>query len=168
MSWKVCFLLALLLMLAMPLASAESGRELIENSSRNDGKTVSFRGEVIGVMIRDDFAWVNLLDNEGYAIGILCPAENAKKISFIGDYSHVGDNVQVAGTFHMACAEHGGDLDIHAENFTIVATGREVDRPTNLPIAALGVALMAVAILMTFYLRRIRKEKEKILPWPSY
>jgi len=165
---KAFIFAAILLTLMAPLASSESGQALIENAGRFDGMPVTFRGEVIGVMTRGDFAWVNLLDNEGYAIGIWCPAENAKKISFIGDYSHVGDNVQVAGTFHMACAEHGGDLDIHADNFTIVAQGREVDRSPSLPLAALSIVLAAVAIFITFYLWRIRKEREKILPWPSY
>jgi len=164
---KAFIFAAILFTLMAPLASSESGRELIENAGSFDGKAVTFRGEVIGVMTRGDFAWVNILDN-GYAIGVWCRAENAKKVSFIGDYGHVGDTVEVIGTFHMACVEHGGDLDIHADNFTIVAQGREVDRSTSLPLAALSVILVAVAIFITFYLWRIRKEREKILPWPSY
>jgi len=164
---KAFIFAAILLTLMAPLASSESGQALIENAGSFDSKAVTFRGEVIGVMMRGDFAWVNIIDN-GYAIGVWCRAENAKKVSFVGDYSHVGDTVEVAGTFHMACAEHGGDLDIHAENFTIVALGREVDRSTSLPLAALSVVLAAVAIFITFYLWRIRKERAKILPWPSY
>jgi hypothetical protein len=164
---KAFIFAAILLALMAPLASTESGKALIENANGFDGKTVTFRGEVIGVMTRGDFAWVNVIDN-GYAIGIWCRAENAKKVSFIGDYGHVGDTVEVVGTFHMACTEHGGDLDIHADNFTIVASGREVDRSTSLPLAALSIVLAAAAIFITFYLWRIRKEKEKILPWPFH
>ncbi len=158
---------AILLTLMAPLASSESGRALIENADSFDNQTVTFRGEAIGVMIRGDYAWVNLLDNEGYAIGIWCSAENAKKISFIGDYSHTGDTVEVAGTFHMACTEHGGDLDIHADNLVVTA-GREVDRPADMRVVALSVALLAVAIIVVFYSWRIRNEKRKIMPWPSY
>jgi hypothetical protein len=164
---KAFLFAAILLMLMAPFASAESGRALIENANGFDGKSVTFRGEVIGVLIRGDFAWVNILDN-GYAIGVWSRAGDAKKVSFVGDYSHVGDTVEVIGTFHMACTEHGGDLDIHADNFTVVATGREVDRSASLPLAALSVALAAAAIFITFYLWRIRKEKEKILPWPFH
>jgi len=169
MRWKVYFLAAILLLLMVPLARAEevvSGRALIENSAGFDNKTVIFRGEVIGVMIRGDYAWVNVLDNEGIAIGVWCSAGDAGNISFIGDYGHVGDNVEAVGTFHMACIEHGGDLDIHADNFAVEAVGKELDRPISLPLVALSVALVAVAIFVAFYLRRIRKEREKIVPWP--
>jgi hypothetical protein len=164
---KAFLFAAILLTLMAPLASSESGQALIENAGGFDGKTVTFRGEAIGVMTRGDFAWVNILDGD-YAIGVWCRADNAKKVSFIGDYGHVGDIVQVTGTFHMACTEHGGDLDIHADNFTIVATGREVDRSANLPLAALSVVLVVVAIFVVFCTWRVRKETQKIMPWPSY
>ena len=159
------FLAAMLFLLVPAHAGAESGKELIENSKDFDGTTVTFQGEVIGVMIRGDNAWVNVLDN-GYAIGILCSAENAKQISFTGDYTHVGDTVAVSGTFHMACPEHGGDLDIHADNLTVTARGRELDRTPSWQIVGLAAVLMAVAIFLMIWLRRRRKEIEKILPWP--
>jgi len=155
----------MLLLLMVPLASAESGKALIENSAGFDGKTVTFRGEVVGVMMRGNFAWVNVLDNE-VAIGVWCRAEDARKVSVIGDYRHDGDTVEVTGTFHMACPEHGGDLDIHADNFTVAAAGRELDKPPSLLITAFSVILVAAAIFVVFSLRRIRKEKEKIVPWP--
>jgi hypothetical protein len=158
---------AILLTLMAPLASSESGQALIENANSFDGKTVTFRGEAIGVMIRGDYAWVNILDGD-YAIGVWCRAENAKKVSIIGDYGHVGDTVEMTGTFHLACTEHGGDLDIHADNFTIVAQGRDVDRSADMRVVALSVALLAVAIIVVFYSWRIRNEKQKIMPWPSY
>jgi hypothetical protein len=163
---KAFIFAAILLTLMAPLASSESGQALIENANSFDNKTVTFRGEAIGVMIRGDYAWVNILDGD-YAIGVWCRAVDAKKVSFIGDYSHVGDNVQVAGTFHMACDEHGGDLDIHADNLVVTA-GREVDRSADMRVVALSVALLAVAIIVVFYSWRIRNEKQKILPWPSY
>lgn len=163
----VLFVLVIVLLFTPAPAGAESGRELIKNSTSFDNKQVTFRGEVIGVMIRGDYAWVNILDN-GYAIGVWVSAENARKVSVVGDYKHIGDTVEVAGTFHMACAEHGGDLDIHADNFTVVATGRELDRPISIPLVMLSVVLMATAIFMIYYLRRIRKEKEKIVPWPFH
>lgn len=163
----VGFLAVMLFMSLVPRVGAESGKELIENSAGFDGMAVTFHGEVIGVMIRGDFAWVNVLDN-GYAIGVWVRAEDARKVSVTGDYRHIGDTVEVVGTFHMACPEHGGDLDIHADNFIVVAAGREIDRPISLPLAALSVVLMATAIFVTFYLRRIREEKEKIVPWPFH
>jgi len=159
------FFLVFLFLLTPGIAEAESGRELIENSASFNDKQVTLQGEVIGVMIRGDSALVNLFDN-GVAIGVWCRAEDARKISVIGDYRHVGDTVLVIGTFHMACPEHGGDLDIHADNFTVTAIGRELDRSTSLSLLTLSVTFVASAIFVVFFLRRIRKEKEKIVPWP--
>jgi hypothetical protein len=150
------------------LAGAESGKVLVENSRGFDGKQVTFQGEVIGVMIRENNAWVNVFDN-GYVIGIWCTAEtaeNAKKISLVGDYTHVGDTVAVAGTLNMACLEHGGDFDIHADNFTILAVGRVVVRALDPVVAGVSVVLVVLAILVVFW-PRIRKQ-EKIPPWPMH
>jgi hypothetical protein len=165
MRFKICAILAILLILIVPLARAESGEALVENSASFDGKTVTFTGEVIGVFIRGDYAWVNVLDNE-VAIGVLCRPEDARKISVIGDYRHIGDTVETIGIFHMADPGQGGDLDIRADNFTVVAIGHEVSRSTSLPLFTFSVALAIAAIFVAFFLRRIRKEKEKIMPWP--
>lgn len=163
---KIAFFFAVMLLLLVPAhAVAESGKALIENSKGFDGKTVTFQGEVIEVMIRGDNAWVNVLGN-GYAIGILCSAENARNISFTGDYTHVGDTVAVSGTFHMACPEHGGDLDIHADNLIVTVRGRELDRMPSWLIVGLAAVLMAVAIIITLWLAHRRKEIAKIRPWP--
>jgi hypothetical protein len=162
---KICFLAVILLLFMIPPASAESGKELVENSVHFDNKVVTLRGEVVGVLMRGDYAWVNVLDNE-VAIGVWCRANDAKKVSIVGDYTHTGDTVEVVGTFHFACTEHGGDLDIHAENFTVLASGKVVERAPNLLIVLLSTVLVAVAILTVFWLRRLRKERSEIAPWP--
>jgi hypothetical protein len=162
---KICVAAAILLILIVPLARAESGKALIENSASFDGKTVTFTGEVIGVFIRGDYAWVNILDNE-IAIGVLCRVEDARKVTVIGDYRHGGDTVTAIGTFHAADPKQGGDLDIHADNFIVVAIGKELSRSPSLPLVAFSVVLMVLAIFLAFFLRHIRKEKEKIVPWP--
>jgi hypothetical protein len=167
MSLKICVIVAILLILLVPLARAESGEALIENSASFDGKTVTFTGEIIGVFIRGDYAWVNILDND-VAIGVLCRAEDARKVTVIGDYRHVGDTVETIGTFQMADPKQGGDLDIHADNFTVVATGRELDRSPSLPLVTFSTVLVVVAIFVAFFLRRIRKEKERAVPWPFH
>jgi len=162
---KVCFLAVVLLLFMVPPVSAETGKELVENSVRFDGATVTLRGEVVGVLMRGDYAWVNVLDN-GVAIGVWCRANDAENVSIIGDYTHNGDNVEVVGTFHFACTEHGGDLDIHAENFTVLASGTPVERVPNLLAVLLSAVLVALAIFTIFWLRRLRKEKSEIVPWP--
>lgn len=163
---RKAYLLAVILLLFMiPPVSAESGKALVENSVRFDGAAVTLRGEVVGVLTRGDSAWVNVLDNE-VAIGVWCRANDAKKVSVVGDYTHIGDTVEVVGIFHLACTEHGGDLDIHAENFTVLASGTVVERAPNLLALLLSVVLVAVAIFTVFWLRRLREEKSKIVPWP--
>jgi hypothetical protein len=165
MKRKVCFLAIILLLFMIPPVSAESGKELVENSRSFDGREVTFKGEVVGVLMRGDYAWVNVLDN-GVAIGVWCRANDAENVSVVGDYTHIGDNVEVVGTFHFACPEHGGDLDIHAENFTVLQSGTVRERTPDLLTVLLSVVLVAVAIFTIFWLRRIRGERSRIVPWP--
>ncbi len=165
MRGKACLLAVILLLFIIPPVSAESGKELVENSVHFDGMIVTFRGEVVGVLARGDSAWVNVLDN-GVAIGVWCRAADAKKVSIVGDYTHIGDTVEVVGTFHFACTEHGGDLDIHAENFTVLASGKVVERAPDLLTVLLSAFFVALAIFTIFWFRRLREEKSKIVPWP--
>lgn len=148
------------MVLAPGLARAESGVELLEKSAGFDGKQVTFQGEVIGVMVRGDHAWVNISD-KGFAAGIWCRAEDARKISIVGDYNHIGDYVSVVGIFHKACVEHGGDLDVHADSFTILISGSKVERAPSLPLIGLGLALMVMAAVAGVWLRRRRAEKKR-------
>lgn len=165
MKGKACLSAVILLLFVIPSVSAESGKELVENSVRFDGAIVTLRGEVVGVLTRSDFAWVNVLDN-GVVIGVWCRANDAKKVSTIGDYTHIGDTVEVVGTFHLACTEHGGDLDIHAENFTVLASGTVRERAPDLLAVLLSAVLVALAVFTIFWLRRLRKERSEIVPWP--
>jgi hypothetical protein len=162
---KISVIIAVLILLSPGLVAAETAKELIENWSGFDGGQVTVQGEVIGVMIRENGAWVSIYDN-GTAISVWCTAQDARNISFSGDYTHAGDIITVTGTFHVACVEHGGDLDIHADNLTILSTGGVVTRIPNIPLAAVSLALMAVAILLVVLLRRVRKESGKLVSLP--
>ncbi len=55
----------------------------------------------------------------------------ARQIRFVGSYRYCGDRVLVIGTFHRACPEHGGDLDIHAVRLEVVAPGFEKKYPLD-------------------------------------
>ncbi len=151
---KIALALAVLIMpfyispvCAQAAALPVSSTKLIEEASKLDGKTVSYRGEVIGdVLNRGNYAWINVSDGKN-AIGIYIPAAEAKKIQYVGRYCIVGDTVSFTGTFHRACAEHGGDLDIHTNSITIAAKGYQTEnKPSALLTAAAGVAfLLALA-----------------------
>ena len=106
-------------------ASAQpiSSDELINNAKLFDGKSVVYIGEVIGdVMIRGEYAWVNLLDGKN-AIGIWAGKDLVKDIAYTGSYKFKGDVVEVSGIFHRSCLQHGGDLDIHAQSLTKIIPG---------------------------------------------
>jgi hypothetical protein len=104
---------------AKPISSAE----LINNAKSYDVKIVSYAGEVIGdIMVRGDYAWINVHDGEA-AIGVWLPAALIKGIKHTGGYRLRGDWVEVSGIFENTCPQHGGDLDIHAKSLKIIKQG---------------------------------------------
>lgn len=132
--------------------------ELIENASKLDGDTLSYSGEVIGdILYRGDHAWINVSDGAN-AIGVYIPASEAKKIEYIGRYRVIGDTVSLTGTFHRACAEDGGDMDIHADKINIAEKGRKIeDEPATALLVTAGVAfLCAVAGTILVLKKRVR------------
>ncbi len=48
----------------------------------------------------------------------------AEKIDLYGKYGQKGTTLQVRGTFHLACAEHSGVSDIHAQVITVTQKGK--------------------------------------------
>lgn len=108
-----------------------SSKELINNAKLYEGKTVVYEGEVIGdVMVRQDYAWVNLNDGIN-AIGIWVPKSLTKDILYAGSYKSKGDWIEVTGVFNRACALHGGDLDIHAQAIRKTGSGRALIERLN-------------------------------------
>ncbi len=136
LSCSVCF--------AEPISSSE----LINNAKLYDGKTVVYEGEVIGdVMARGAYAWVNLNDGRN-AIGIWTRKDLAGDIIHTGNYKARGDWIEVTGVFNRACAEHGGDLDIHAQAIRKLAGGRPLLERLNLSKRNLAFILVGVLCLV--------------------
>lgn len=135
--------------LAVPSARAQiASTDLIERAREWDGKTVEYRGEAVGdVMKRGEFAWVNLHDGAN-ALGVWCPCRFAERIKILGDFRHSGDMVLVTGIFHRACPEHGGDLDIHAISLEKAAAGGVRVHPVSREkiFAAAGLGILAAAL----------------------
>jgi hypothetical protein len=151
--------------------NALSSGELVENPEAWDGKIITFTGEAITqAMVRGDHAWIHLNDDayykrnveEGAALGgynsghaVWLRKELADKISFFGDYRHQGDVVTVRGTFNAACAQHGGDMDIHADQLDIAAVGRVAKDPVKPWKIVLALGLSVTAAGMWWADRRI-------------
>jgi hypothetical protein len=146
--------LFMLCLLSFPASALPvSGNSLIENAKTYDGKTVTFEGEAIGdIMARGNHAWINV--NDGLrAIGIWAKKDLVDKITCTGNYRFTGDTIKIKGTFHRACAQHGGDLDIHAQEIMIIKKGYARSSPIGWPKIFLAFLLLIGTIAFVFYPR---------------
>jgi len=138
---------------AQPVPSAE----IIPNAKFYDGKRVIYEGEVIGeVMPRGDYVWVNANDGQN-AIGIWLPKELVKDILYAGSYKARGDWIEVTGIFHRACAQHGGDLDIHADALKKTSAGRLIPHKLNrekMKLAFILLGILGIIWILSLFKRR--------------
>lgn len=121
------------------LANAEqppvlSTNDLVEDSYKWDGKTVSFEGEVLeDLMERKDGVWMNLSDGNNTAMGVFVPKDVAMPvIDHTESYRTIGDVVLITGVFHRVCTEHEGETDIHATSVTVVTPGAARANPIHI------------------------------------
>jgi hypothetical protein len=129
-------------------AEVSSSAELI-NSPRNQAvKFVVYRGEVVGdVMLRGDYAWVNINDGQA-AIGAWMPKKLAQEIKYTGGYKTIGDLVEVNGIFNRNCSIHGGDLDIHVKAIKILRPGYAVSENISNAKFKLAIILFIVCLMV--------------------
>lgn len=136
---------------AQPISSTD----LINNAKLYDGKIAIYEGEVIGeVMLRGEFAWINVNDGKT-AIGIWIGKNLVKDILYAGNYKTRGDWLEVTGVFQRACAQHGGDLDIHAQAVRKIAPGRKIPEKLNLDKRNFALVLLGILSLV-WILRQLR------------
>ncbi len=142
------------------LASGESvdSNALIERAKEYDGKEIIFSGEAIGdIMKRGEYAWINVSDGNN-AMGVWVKTTESDKIGVLGEYKAIGDKIRVTGVFHRACAEHGGDMDIHAASVEVQKNGQSNPVAVSPIKAAAALILSAAAVLLLGFLyNRIRK-----------
>jgi hypothetical protein len=133
-----------------------SSTELINNAKEYDGKSVVYVGEAVGdVMVRGDFAWVNINDGEN-AIGIWLNKELAGEIQFTGSYHAKGDRLEITGVFQRNCIRHGGDMDIHAQSIRKISSGRVVSEKLDTSKSNFVFILLAALCLVFVLVRRRR------------
>jgi len=146
---KICVLTILVLVylkifVQPALANPVDSTTLLNNSFKYDGKTIEFRGEAIGeIMKRGKYAWVNIHDGQN-AIGVFMKYEDAKKIKYLGRYLVKGDIVLVKGIFNRSCKVHGGDTDIHALEVQIVKRGYKMQEQINKIKAAFAILIFSL------------------------
>jgi len=134
-------------------AQTPTSLELINDAKQYDGQTITYMGEVIGdIMIRGEDAWLHV--NDGIiAIGIWAPKTIIQDIRYAGDYHKKGDIVEVSGTFHRSCLEHGGDLDIHASEIKKITAGSPVIQPISRKKTYIG-AYSLILVLLFYVLKK--------------
>jgi len=148
--WTVCY------------AQHISSTELINKAKEYDGKSVVYAGEVIGdVMVRGDFAWINLNDGQN-AIGIWLDKELAKEIKFTGSYQAKGDRLEIAGVFHCSCIQHGGDMDIHAQNLRKISPGKLVKEQLHTGKRNFTIILFGILFLVLIFVRHQSSFGDKV------
>ena len=134
-----------------------STTELVENSYKWDGKTVSFKGEVLqDLMVRKDGTWMNLSDGNNTAMGVFVPKDVAMPvISHVEDYRTVGDVVLITGVFHRVCVQHEGETDIHAVSVTVLTLGSTKANPIHLDrVVWFAVLAGLLGLVMWLYYRK--------------
>jgi hypothetical protein len=141
---------------AVCFAGQISSTELINNAGEYDGNSVVYVGEAVGdVMVRGDFAWVNINDGKN-AVGVWMSKELAGEIKFTGSYRAKGDQLEITGVFHRNCIQHGGDMDIHAQSIRKISLGRFIDRELDTSKRNFVFILLAALCLVFVFVRRRR------------
>ncbi|MHB1322923.1 MAG: hypothetical protein ACYC6J_06930 [Coriobacteriia bacterium] len=163
------FLVAVLLAVAVAVLPAQAAAlqtpvttgvvDLTGSESGLDGAAVVFEGEVVSELLAGGpgHGWLNVLDG-GMALGVWLPNEMAREVRAFGDWKSSGDVVRVTGTFNQVCAEHGGDMDVHATALVVLDRGEERTRPVSYwKLAIVG----AGALVALFGYRRLRRAEQE-------
>lgn len=115
---------------------------------------VSFSGEVVGDVLNADEGckWINLRGSSNSVISGYVTDEQASLIQNVGDYHATGTTLQVVGTYHVACPEHQGELDVHAASVEVIDSGGPVIHlvsPGRLGLAT-GLCVLAALVLVAY------------------
>lgn len=155
----ILLFLPLLLMTGVSALDITPINSLIENAKVLDGKQVTVQGEAIGECLsRGEYCWVNIHDGSN-AIGIWMTAKEANKITGYGGYKLKGDTITVTGTFRRACAEHGGESDIHCDKLDITKPGYAVERSISWGKITAALILLIALLGLLFFIYRFKLRK---------
>lgn len=145
-------------MRAMAATDVLTGAEVVALGADGNGQVVTIEGEAIGDILRGgrDHVWVNVLSG-GTAVGVWVPRSLASAIETLGEFRARGDTIRATGVFNFACDQHGGELDVHATEFSVVAPGEKTERPVHPYKLLVAAVLAAGAGLQAVLHRRSRK-----------
>lgn len=139
--------------------------DLATADSYLDGQTVQVTGEAVGDAIRAEASgthrWVTLQAADGSfaQITVFMTSDAAERVDTFGAYGKTGTTLQVRGTFNLACSEHEGLTDLHANHVSVVEKGSVSEDAFKMTDFVPGVVLVALGglLMVAFYQLRERQ-----------
>lgn len=136
---------------------------LQEADSYLNEQTVQVSAEVVGDRLKAEFdpgyCWIVLQSNEeNYAeIPVFLTQEFTELIDTYGSYGRKGTTLQVRGTFHLACPEHEGLTDLHADTVSVVEKGSITQQVLDPKSFIPGGILVLIGGIMVLVFHRMRE-----------
>lgn len=133
--------------------------EVATADSYMENQTVQVVGEVVGDRIyssdaNDDSCWITLQSTEqtDSVISVYMTRDAAEAIDTFGAYGKRGTLLQVRGIFNLACRDHHGTSEIHADNVAVVQKGKVEVIPFDIQRLLPGIILLLIgSVLMLLY-----------------
>lgn len=128
---------------------------LVSANRALNNSEVSFVGEAVGDIVSagEGYKWVNVSGSSNAVISVYMPDDLAKLIQNVGDYHETGTSLKIIGTYHIACPEHEGELDVHVNAAEVTDIGGPVTHMIAPGRLQAAFALCVIAgLLLTLYL----------------
>lgn len=126
-------------------------------------QTVQVTGEVVGDRVKAEFdpgfCWIVLQSNDGSytEVPVFLSTVLTEPIDTYGAYGRKGTTLQIRGTFHLACPDHEGLTDLHADTASVVAKGHSSDREFDIAAFLPGIVLVMAGLVMLLVFRHMRE-----------
>ena len=128
-----------------------------------DKQTVQVTGEVVGDRITAGdgrHCWLQLASpSDSSTVSVYLTNESADKVDTYGAYDRKGTTLQVRGTFNLACPDHDGASDLHAQVVTVTEKGKATPDEFDINAFTPGMVtvMIGLAMMVVFYLLRERQ-----------
>lgn len=128
-----------------------------------DKQTVQVTGEVVGdrIIAGDGrHCWLQLASpSDSSTVSVYLTNESADKVDTYGAYGRKGTTLQVRGTFNLACPDHDGASDLHAQVVTVTEKGKATPDEFDINAFTPGMVtvMIGLAMMVVFYLLRERQ-----------
>lgn len=128
-----------------------------------DKQTVQITGEVVGDRITAGdgrHCWLQLASpSDSSTVSVYLTNESADKVDTYGAYGRKGTTLQVRGTFNLACPDHDGASDLHAQVVTVTEKGKATPDEFDINAFTPGMVtvMIGLAMMVVFYLLRERQ-----------